>query len=61
MDAAKRFGTEDKRKMSKKKERNTNQGVAIALGLAMLLGITGCADKEAAAQESICRKLRSPI
>lgn len=46
--------------MSKKKERNTNQGVAIALGLAMLLGITGCAEKEAA-QESICRKLRSPI
>ncbi|MCX4339543.1 MAG: hypothetical protein OSJ72_07845 [Lachnospiraceae bacterium] len=32
--------------MSKNKERNTNQGVAIALGLAMLLGITGCAEKE---------------
>lgn len=32
--------------MSKNKERNTNQSIAMALGLAMLLGITGCAEKE---------------
>lgn len=34
-------------KMENGKDRNTNQGVALALGLAMLLGITGCAEKEA--------------
>ena len=34
------------RKMEKGKDRNSNQGVALALGLAMLLGITGCAEKE---------------
>lgn len=32
--------------MEKKKDRGSNQSVAIALGLAMLLGITGCAAKE---------------
>lgn len=33
-------------KTEKRKDRNTNQNVALALGLAMLLGITGCAEKE---------------
>lgn len=32
--------------MSRKKDKKTNQGAAFALGLAMLLGITGCAGKE---------------
>lgn len=30
----------------KRKDRNINQGFALALGLAMFLGITGCAEKE---------------
>lgn len=33
-------------KMEERKDRNINQGVALALGLAMLLGITGCAEKD---------------
>lgn len=39
--------SERRRKMCKNKERKSDQGVAIALGLAVLLGITGCAGKEA--------------
>lgn len=39
--------------MEKRKDRGSNQGVAVALGLAMLLGITGCAEKEALAQEDV--------
>lgn len=42
-------------KMENRKDRGSNQGVAIALGLAMLLGITGCAEpaqKDISAQDS---------